>query len=209
MGRDRGDLFLDVAVEFGPDRIGRVAGIDEAGEGGEPAEQVLQCLVADDRLGELGCRGLARGDRGKASLERGLEGDRLALGLVEVAPDGGRIHGGIERAQVPLRQHAESAGSLDTRSLDTRSLGALARAFCSGCLERSAHGWSLRRDEQKRPVWSEPAARSMRRFARHGRNIGGVARRQRSVAARNRQPAARWRGSAAIPAPDLRKRTSE
>ena len=52
MQRGGGDALLHVAVEFGARRIGGVAGIDERGIGHEPAEQVLQRLVALDRLGE-------------------------------------------------------------------------------------------------------------------------------------------------------------
>ena len=52
MRRGRGDALLHVAVEFRAHRIGGVAGVDEAGIGHEPADEIVDLLVALDRLGE-------------------------------------------------------------------------------------------------------------------------------------------------------------
>ena len=66
MQRGRGDPLLHVAVELGAHRIGGVAGIDEARIGDEPAEQVVERLVALHRFGEL--RAAVRAAASAASL---------------------------------------------------------------------------------------------------------------------------------------------
>ena len=48
----RGDLFLHVAEEFGARRIGGVAGVDELGERGDAADQVVDRLDLLDGAGE-------------------------------------------------------------------------------------------------------------------------------------------------------------
>ncbi len=50
--RRGGDPLLHVAVELGAHRIGGVPGMHEAGIGDEPAEQIVQRLVAFDSFGE-------------------------------------------------------------------------------------------------------------------------------------------------------------
>jgi hypothetical protein len=103
MRGDRGDLLLNVAVELGAHRIGGLAGIDEPGERGEAAEQVLQPLVADQRVGEVDSRGLSARKPIQPALVGILEGNRLRLGGIEIGAHGGRIHPGIERGEVPIR----------------------------------------------------------------------------------------------------------
>ncbi len=46
------DLVVRVAIKFRAGRIGGVAGVEQAGEGHDAAEQILQRLVARDRLAE-------------------------------------------------------------------------------------------------------------------------------------------------------------
>ena len=81
MQRGGGDALLHVAVELGAQRIGGVAGIEQRGIGDQPAELVLQRLVALDRLGERAARALARGQRLQAALEGLLESDAFGVGL--------------------------------------------------------------------------------------------------------------------------------
>ncbi len=52
MDRGRRDALLHVAVEFRARRIDGVAGMHEAGERADPAEQIVERLVALHRLGE-------------------------------------------------------------------------------------------------------------------------------------------------------------
>ena len=51
--RSVGDLLLHVAIEFGARGIGGVAAIEQAGEGHQPPEQVLQRFISRDRLAKL------------------------------------------------------------------------------------------------------------------------------------------------------------
>ena len=53
MRRCAGEALLHVAVEFGAHGIDRVLRVDQSGIGGEPAEQIVELLVALDRFGNL------------------------------------------------------------------------------------------------------------------------------------------------------------
>jgi hypothetical protein len=111
VARRRGEPLLRVAVELGPLRIGRVAGINEARKGHQPAEQVLDPLVAAHRLAER-LRGVVRAGEAVELAPVGLgEGGALGLGLREVRREGGAVDAGVEVAEVPFRQGAEVAGA--------------------------------------------------------------------------------------------------
>ena len=69
MQRGGRDAFLHVAVELRTDRIGRIAGIEQRGIGDEPAEPVVDRLVALDRFGQCASGALARRQRGQIALE--------------------------------------------------------------------------------------------------------------------------------------------
>src|SRR5437879_5372724 len=53
MQRGGGNLFLDVAIEFRARRIDRVAGMHEPRIGDDAAEQIVERLVALDRLDQF------------------------------------------------------------------------------------------------------------------------------------------------------------
>jgi hypothetical protein len=73
MGGGRGDALLDVRIELCPRGIDGVAGMDQGGERDQPAEQVVERLVALDRRGEQA-----------ASIGRlGKRGELSPLGLLE------------------------------------------------------------------------------------------------------------------------------
>src|SRR5665647_2821392 len=115
MQRGGGDALLHVAVEFGAHRIGGVAGIDQRGIGDEPAELVLDRLVALDRLGQRLARIGARGHRRQAALEGLLEGRTFVVGPVEVQLELRRIETGIKVLEVPFRQIAELGAGFGAR----------------------------------------------------------------------------------------------
>ncbi len=79
MRRRGGDALLHVAVEFGARRIDRVAGMNEPGIGDEPAEQIVERLVALHRLGER-APGVGRvRQRGELALVGLLERDAVGV----------------------------------------------------------------------------------------------------------------------------------
>jgi len=108
MHRRIGQPLGNVAVEFGDRGIDAVAGMNQAGIGAQTPGEVLDCLIAPDRLGEplaailLGCvlRKLARVVR--------LKGDAFRVQPCEVARDLRRVDTGIEIGQVPFRKFGRS-----------------------------------------------------------------------------------------------------
>jgi hypothetical protein len=110
MQRSSGDALLHVAVKLGDQGIGRVAAVEQAGIGDQPAKHVINRFVPPDRFGEhltgLGtCRKL-----GEPPLVDFLELDALGLAPFEVPLDRRRIHRGIEISEIPLRQGAKRSG---------------------------------------------------------------------------------------------------
>ena len=85
LARGRGQALLRVAVELGPLRIGGVAGIDEAGIGHDPAEEILDRLVAQDGGAERMRGVLASGEPVERAAVGLGEGLALGLGPGEVA----------------------------------------------------------------------------------------------------------------------------
>ena len=107
MQRGRGDALLHVAIELGDGRIGGVAGVEQTGIGDQPAEHVLDRLVAPHRLAERAAGVGARGDIGEPALVGLLELDALGLAAIEVALDLGRVHRRIKIGEIPFRQRTE------------------------------------------------------------------------------------------------------
>ena len=99
---DGGHLLLDVAVELGARRVGRVGGVEQAGVGAEPAHHLAQALVGRDRGGEP-----VGGELGELALVGLLDASGLSRGLLQVACDRGRVGRGVEIGEVPVRQGAE------------------------------------------------------------------------------------------------------
>ena len=100
-------LLLDVAIELGALRVGRVAGIDQPGIGGDAADQFLQRLVFAQRLRRAGR------PRPVAASAASLPFQRLSNAAASRAARSmsrlqlGRIHAGIEVGEVPFRQVAK------------------------------------------------------------------------------------------------------
>ena len=107
MQRGRGDALLHVAVELGDGGIGGIAGVEQPRIGNEPAEHVLDRLVAPHRLAERAAGVGAGRDVGEPALVGLLELDALGFAAVEVALDLGRVHRGIKVGEIPFRQRTE------------------------------------------------------------------------------------------------------
>ncbi len=103
--RNGGDLVLHVAEKLGAHGVGRVAGMDEARERHQPADQIVKRFEAFDRLGQprSAIRLLRKLDE-PAFVGR-FKSDCLGSGAIEVAPDLGRIDRGYRSA----RFHSGSA----------------------------------------------------------------------------------------------------
>ena len=109
-----GHLLLDVAIELGALRVRRVAGIDEAGIGGDAADQFLQRLEVAQRFAEPA--GLAPlGFGGERALPAAFERHGVARRLVQIGLQFGRVDAGIEVGQIPFRQIAKCRRALSGR----------------------------------------------------------------------------------------------
>jgi hypothetical protein len=105
----RRDALLHVGVEFRARGIDGVAGVEEAGIGREPAEKVIERLVALHRRHELRSRIGSLDKRRELALKGLLERQAFGGAAIEVALDLRIIDPGIEVGEVPFRQHAEAA----------------------------------------------------------------------------------------------------
>ena len=101
-----GHLFLDVAVELGALRIGRVAGVDECRIGNDAADQFLERFIFAKALSEAGRCALGGLGR-ELALPAVFESQGVGCGLFEIARQFWRIHRRIEVGKVPFRQVAE------------------------------------------------------------------------------------------------------
>ena len=110
MQRSGGDAFLRVAVEFGANRVGGIAGVIQRRIGHDAAERVVERLIAFDRRGQRLAGIRPRRQHGELALELGLEGNTARLGILQVPFEFGAVEAGIEVAQVPFRQRAELGG---------------------------------------------------------------------------------------------------
>src|SRR6202023_902842 len=76
--------------------------------GAEPAHAIADRLIAPHRFTER-CAALRRGgERRQLALVGFLESQAVGVGAIEVALDGWIVEAGIERAEVPFGQRAES-----------------------------------------------------------------------------------------------------
>ncbi len=105
--RGGGDALLHVAIELRVHRIGAVAGIDQRGIGDQPAERVVEGLVALDRRGQRLAGALPGGKPRQPALEVGLERHALVGGVLQIPFELGAIETGIKVVEVPLRQRAQ------------------------------------------------------------------------------------------------------
>ncbi len=103
MGGGRGNALLDIRIELGPHGIDGVAGMDQAGKGDQPPEQVVEILVALDRRGEPAAAIGRIGKRGELSLIVLLEGQTFGIGAIEIAFDQRIVDPGIEIGEIPDR----------------------------------------------------------------------------------------------------------
>src|SRR5262249_28489616 len=109
MQRCRRNPLLDVAIELGADRIGRIAGIDKRRVRDQAPESVVDCFKALNG-GSKGAPGtLAFCQFRQAPLEVLLEGRAVGVRSIQVALELRAIEARIKVAQVPLRQRAELA----------------------------------------------------------------------------------------------------
>lgn len=109
MAAGGGQLVLNVAIELLTHRVGCVACVEKAGEGGEAAHQVVECLHVAD--GRRKFRSRARGHVGKPSLVALLECGRLPCRAFEVRGDLRRVVGTVEVGEVPLGQVSKRHGA--------------------------------------------------------------------------------------------------
>ena len=101
-----GDLFLRVAIEFHPRRVGRIAGVNQPGIGHDAPEQFFQRLVTLDGVQEASARSFF-GERLELALVGGTETFAFRLRLDEVARESRRLHGRVKVFEIPLRQAAK------------------------------------------------------------------------------------------------------
>ena len=106
MHRGRRQPLGNVAVEFGDRGIDAVAGMNEAGIGAEPAGEIVDRLVAPDRLGEPAAAVVAGNAFRQLALVVRLKRGAVGIHLLQIARDFGRVDAGIKIGQVPFRQLA-------------------------------------------------------------------------------------------------------
>src|SRR5262249_10222683 len=86
------------------------AGVDEAGEGNQASQEIVELLVAGHRMRKrlAGIGGL--GKRREPAFEILLEGPAILIGAIEIALHLRIVDAGIEGVEVPFGQRAETAG---------------------------------------------------------------------------------------------------
>ena len=144
-----GHLLLHVAVELDAARVGSVAGIEEAGIGGDAADQFLQRLVLTHGLAETAF-GQPGGLVGEPALPTALESDRVLAGPGDVALQFRRLHAGIEVAEIPFGEGTE-VGLAGLRGAGAGHRGKASKGFRTG---REGHGRLPLLCVEK---WSSPA----------------------------------------------------
>ena len=120
-----GQPLLHVAVELRAHRIAGVAGIQEGRIGDQPAEQVVDRLIARTASARALPASDAAGHVRKPALIVLLEGGAVGLCLRKVAGDLRCIVARIEIGQIPLRQRPES------RAGGAAAAGTLGRGLCA------------------------------------------------------------------------------
>ncbi len=91
-----GDPLLHVGIELGALGIDGVPGMDQAGEGHQPAKKLVERFVALDRLGQRRSRIGLPCERRELAFVILLERDALGIGAIEILLDRGIIDAGIE-----------------------------------------------------------------------------------------------------------------
>src|SRR5262245_51227515 len=108
-GRRR-EAILHIAKELRAGGIDRVAGMHEARKRVEPAEQIVELLIAYDRLRKRKAAVGLTQQRGELALEVVLERLAVLIGAIEIALDLGVVDAGIEVAEIPFGQLAKLLG---------------------------------------------------------------------------------------------------
>ena len=94
--------LLHVAVKFSARRIDRVAGMHKPGIRAEPANEIVDRLIAPHRLRECSA-GLRRScHRGELAFVGHLEGGTVGVGAIEIALNRHIVEPGIEIGEIPL-----------------------------------------------------------------------------------------------------------
>ena len=107
-----GHLLLDVAIELGALRVGRVAGIDEAGIGDDAADQLLQRLVFAKALAKPGLAALGGLSRASLPFQRVSKATESAAACSRSRVSSGASMARIKIGEVPFRQIAERGRAL-------------------------------------------------------------------------------------------------
>ena len=103
-----GDALLHIGVEFGARGIDGVAGMNEPGIGREPAEKIVERLVALHRLGQHRPRVRLVGERGELALVGLLECNAFHVGAIEIVLYLWIVDPVIEVGEIPFRQRADA-----------------------------------------------------------------------------------------------------
>ena len=112
MRRSGGNAVLHVAIEFGARRIDRIAGMDQARIGNDPADEIIERLITLDRSQERGPSLRTIGERRELALVGFLERQAFGVGAIEIAGNARIVEPGIEVGQVPFRQAGEAGAGL-------------------------------------------------------------------------------------------------
>ncbi len=103
----RCEAVLHIAIELGAGGIDRVAGMHEACKRGEPAQQIVELLIAHDRLRKRNpAVGLIK-QRRQLAFEVVLERLAILVGAVEIAFHLRVVNPGIKVVEIPFGQIAE------------------------------------------------------------------------------------------------------
>ena len=110
MDRRRREPLLHVGVKFCARGVERVASVDETRIGAEPPHEIVEPLVALDRLRQRAA-GVGHLDEGsELALEILLESNRISISPIEIALHRRIVDTGVEVREVPLWQRAEAGG---------------------------------------------------------------------------------------------------
>ena len=108
-GRSR-DALLHVGVELRAGGIDGVARMHETGKRNEPAEQIVERLVALYGFHQARARRRFIGERRKLALVCLFEGNAFRIGAIEVALHLRVVDPAVEIGQIPFRQDAKTGG---------------------------------------------------------------------------------------------------
>ena len=100
-------MTLRIAIEFGADRIGRLARIDQSRIRDDPPQPVVDLLVACDRPAQGFGGILAFGQISQLALIIGGKGFGLLRCQCEIGLKSLAVETGIEIVQIPFRQKSQ------------------------------------------------------------------------------------------------------